>query len=123
MIFRDEPAHAEYLDAIRGHVCSRCVERPPEGPPCLPHGKVCGIELHLPRLLETVQRAHSVSIGPYLDRLHADVCAPCPHLGKECCRCPMDHLAVLLIEAIETVDRAFEQRDLERMLEETGGGD
>ena len=25
---------AEYLDEIRREVCSRCVERPPGGPPC-----------------------------------------------------------------------------------------
>ena len=34
----------EYQDEIRNVVCSRCVERPPGGPPCAPLGKECGIE-------------------------------------------------------------------------------
>src|SRR6266699_1168943 len=50
----------EYLEEIRAQVCSGCVERPPEGPPCTPLGKVCGVELHLPQL---VQAIHSVRSG------------------------------------------------------------
>ena len=37
----------EYLAEIRKQVCSRCVERPPGGPPCAPLGKQCGVEMHL----------------------------------------------------------------------------
>ena len=29
----------EYLAEIRDHVCSRCIDRPPGGPPCAPHAK------------------------------------------------------------------------------------
>ncbi len=28
----------EYLDEIRQEVCTRCMERPPGGPPCAPWG-------------------------------------------------------------------------------------
>src|SRR5262249_47776782 len=45
---------AEYLNEIRREVCSRCVERPPGGPPCAPLGKQCGIEMHLPELIDAV---------------------------------------------------------------------
>jgi len=41
----------EYMDEIRWHVCSRCIERVPGGPPCAPLGKRCGIELHLEQLV------------------------------------------------------------------------
>ena len=102
---KDEPTRAEYLAAIRDYVCSRCVERPPGGPPCLPHGKICGIELHLPEMLESIHRCDSPCIVPYLDETHKSVCAFCVHRGGEQCPCPMDRLAVLLVEAVEEVDR------------------
>jgi hypothetical protein len=35
----------------------------------------------------------------------------------------MDTLALLLVEAVEEVDRQFAARNFERELEETGGGD
>ena len=123
LLIHDEPTRSEYLGAIRDHVCSRCVERPPGGPPCSPLGKVCGIELHLPELLESIHRCDSVCIGPYLDETHKSVCGHCPHRGGEACPCPMDTLAVLLVEAVEEVDRQFAERNLKREFEEIGLGD
>ena len=119
----DEPTQQEYLNAIREHVCSRCVERPPGGPPCTPLGKICGIELHLPELLAAIKKVNSPMIAPYLDRTHSEVCATCVHLGKSGCPCPMDTLAVRLVDAVEAVDAQFRQRNLEREFAETGGGD
>ena len=119
----DKPSREEYLAAIRERVCSQCVERPPEGPPCLPHGKVCGIELHLPELIASVGRCDSNSIGPYLDENRAQICSVCPHLHGEQCPCPMDTLAVLLVDAIEEVNELFANRDSESELQEMGVGD
>ena len=119
----DEPTRSEYLAAIRDYVCSRCVERPPGGPPCLPRGKICGIELHLPELLDSIYRCNSASIDPYLDETHKCVCANCVHLHSEHCPCPMDSLAVLLVEAVEEVDRRFAERNFVREFEEMGVGD
>lgn len=119
----DVPTREEYLAKIRERVCSRCVERPPEGPPCLPHGKICGIELHLPELIETVGRCNSVCINPYLEENRTHICTSCPHLHGEQCPCPMDRLAVLLVEAIEEVDEIYAQRNFDREMEEFGVGD
>jgi hypothetical protein len=94
----------EYMDEIRKEVCSRCVERPPGGPPCTPLGKVCGVELHLPQLVEAVREVHSDWMGPYLDSTRQNVCQGCPHLHRDCCPCPMDTLSLLVVEAVETVD-------------------
>jgi len=49
----------EYLTEIREQVCSRCVERPPGGPPCAPLGKVCGVELHLPKIIDAIHEVRS----------------------------------------------------------------
>src|SRR5262245_42035378 len=93
----------EYLEEIRREVCSRCVERPAGGPPCLPLGKPCGVELHLPQLVESVRQVHSGLIEPYLDANHQHVCTRCSYLDSEFCPCPMDTLAVLVVQAVEAV--------------------
>jgi hypothetical protein len=94
----------EYLDEIRLQVCTHCVERPPGGPPCAPLGKTCGIEMHLPELIDAIHGVESVSIGPYLDKNRHQICEHCPRFEKDDCPCPMDYLAVLLVQAVETVD-------------------
>ena len=95
----------EYLDEIRAQVCTRCVERPPGGPPCKPLGRMCGIELHLPEYLKAIHEVESNSIGPYLDNIHSRICPGCAFRGGDRCPCPLDYLVVLLVRAVETVDR------------------
>ena len=93
-----------YLARIREMVCSRCVERPPGGPPCAPLGKQCGIEMHLPQLIDSIHQVHSGSIAPYLETNQQQVCAHCPLLHSDVCPCPMERLVVLVVEAVEEVD-------------------
>lgn len=96
---------AEYLAEIRDQVCSRCVERPPGGPPCAPLGKDCGIELHLPQLVDSVHAVHSRWMPPYLEHNRHEICEKCALLHSSICPCPMDYLATLVVEAVETVDK------------------
>jgi hypothetical protein len=94
----------EYLEEIRRQVCARCVERPPGGPPCAPRGKQCGVEMHLPGLIDAIHGVSSASIWPYLDANRRLLCEHCPRQHSHDCPCPMDYLAVLLVQAVETVD-------------------
>jgi hypothetical protein len=95
---------AEYTEEIRRQVCSRCVERPPGGPPCAPLGKQCGVEMHLAQLIECIREQQSGFIEPYLENNRKKICEHCTlHNGPEC-PCPMDYLVVLAVEAVETVD-------------------
>ncbi len=94
----------EYVDEIRQEVCSRCIERPPGGPPCAPLGKRCGFELNLERLIEAVHGVHSNSLDPYIDVFHDHVCAHCAHRTTKQCPCPLEYLLLLAVEAIEAVD-------------------
>jgi hypothetical protein len=95
----------EYVDEIRKEVCSRCKERPEGGPPCRPLGKPCGVELHLPNLIDAVHEVHSGLIEPYLDNDRQKICTTCSYLHHcDFCPCPMDSLVVLVVEAIEAVD-------------------
>src|SRR6266542_4547853 len=101
---------AEYQKEIREQVCACCVERPPEGPPCAPLGKQCGVEMHLPALIDAVHEVQSASMGPYLDNNRRKICEHCPLLHSSDCPCPMDYLAVLVVQAIETVDERRKER-------------
>lgn len=109
------PEHEEYLDEIRDQVCSHCVEKPEGGPPCAPLGKDCGVEMHLPQLIESIRQVHSPLINPYLERNRNEICAHCSFLHSSICPCPMDYLAVLLVQAVETVDERRRQRGEDRV--------
>ena len=95
---------AEYMDEIREQVCSRCIERPPGGPPCAPLGKRCGVEINLPQIIEAVHAKYSRTMEPYTANFHDMVCTQCPNRTTEQCPRPMEYLLILAVQAIETVD-------------------
>jgi hypothetical protein len=107
----------EYRDAIREQVCSRCVERPPGGPPCAPLGKECGVEMHLPQLVQSIREVHSELIAPYLEHNRRQICAHCSLLHGSLCPCPMDYLSVLIVDAVESVDRRRKEREHVQVLQ------
>ncbi len=94
----------EYMAEIREHVCSRCIERPPGGPPCAPLGKNCGVELHLAALVDVCHSEDSLHMEPYINRFHDDICTHCANRPTPQCPCALDYLLTLAVEAIETVD-------------------
>ena len=97
----------EYMTAIREQVCTRCPERPHDGPPCEPLGKRCGIELHLQDVVDSVHGVHSLSMAPYEDDFHHHVCEDCAFHGARQCPCPLDSLLILAVQAIESVDQRY----------------
>jgi hypothetical protein len=95
----------EYIEEIRDQVCSRCIERRPGAPPCEPLGKNCAVEMDLESFLDAVHEVDSELIEPYKDSIARHVCAHCAHNGGEGCPCPANYLTVLVVQAIEAVDR------------------
>ena len=95
----------EYRAELRSAVCSRCIERLPNAPPCGPVGKGCGIERHLARLVETCRTTDSALIDPYIERLHDAICTQCEYKDTSACPCPLDYLLTLAVEAVEKVER------------------
>lgn len=94
----------EYMAEIREHVCSHCIERPPGGPPCLAHGKSCGIELHLQGIVDACHTVSSDAMDPYIAGLHNDVCSVCSECVTDQCPCPLHNLLLLAVEAVDAVD-------------------
>jgi hypothetical protein len=97
--------HDEYLAELRSQVCSRCIERSPNCPPCAPNDKPCGIEQHLPELVEICRTTDSIQMATYIDKLHDLICSDCVYKETTACPCPLSYLLQLAVEAIETVER------------------
>jgi hypothetical protein len=95
----------EHLAELRAQVCSRCIERLPNAPPCGRLGKECGIERHLPELVAICRSTDSVLIDPYIQKLHDTICLQCEYKDKPTCPCPLDYLLQLAVEAVEKVER------------------
>jgi hypothetical protein len=94
----------EYREALRAEVCSRCIERLPNAPPCAPLGKGCGIEQHLEELVNLCRATDSALIDPYIEKLHDLICPTCNDKDSPSCPCPLDYLLQLAVEAVERVE-------------------
>jgi hypothetical protein len=100
-----------YRRAIRDQVCTRCIDRPPGGPPCGPRGRRCWIELHLRALVESVHRVRSGAVDRYVESFHDRVCTDRPNRFGDQGPCSLDFLLVLAVQAIEAVDRSRARRN------------
>src|SRR5688572_8822479 len=94
----------EYRAELRANVCSRCIERRHGAPPCEPLGKGCGIERHLPVLVELCRTTNSARIDPYIAKLHDTICPDCEYKDSVLCPCPLDYLLQLAVETVENVE-------------------
>jgi hypothetical protein len=65
------------------------------------------VELHLPELVQGIHQVKSGWIGPYLDTNRRTICEHCASRSSSDCPCAMDYLAVLLVEAVESVDALY----------------
>jgi hypothetical protein len=77
-------------------------------------GKECGVEMHLPQLIDSVHAVQSQRINPYLAHNRMEICTHCAFLHSSICPCPMDYLAVLIVEAVKAVDQRRLGRERER---------
>jgi hypothetical protein len=55
-------------------------------------------------LIDAIHGVDSDSIVPYSNNNRQLICEHCTRQHREGCPCPMAHLAVLLVQAVETVD-------------------
>jgi hypothetical protein len=111
----------EYVTELRESVCSRCIARPPGFPPCAPHGLGCGIEQHVPELVEMCRTTQSALMDPYIDKLHDTICKDCAYRTEPECPCPLDYLLQLAVEAVERVERRRADRQSAPAGDASGG--
>ena len=96
--------YEEHVAVLRAEVCSRCIERQPGAPPCGPLGKGCGIEQHVPELVDMCRQTDSSQMVTYLNHLHEQICPTCASKDQPSCPCPLDYLLQLAVESIEKVE-------------------
>jgi hypothetical protein len=65
--------------------------------------------MHLDRLVSCTQQVQSDLIEPYVEHNRQEICAGCAFLNSDICPCPMEYLAVLVVQAIEAVDERRER--------------
>lgn len=99
----ENPLYAKCQAELRASVCSHCIEHHPAGPPCTPLGKTCGIEVHIPELVEICSTVHSTQMEPYINELHDKICSTCTNKDGPTCPCPLDYLLLLAVEAVDRV--------------------
>lgn len=105
-----DDARRPYMDAIRRHVCSVCLDSKDDGS-CSLTGRVCAIEAHLPALVEAILATRSRRMGDYYDAVQAQVCPGCRHqdqaglcMLRNAGECALETYLPLVVDAIETVE-------------------
>jgi hypothetical protein len=100
-----------YMEAIRRHVCSVCLDSRDDGN-CSLTGRVCAIEAHLPGVVEAILATSSRRMDDYYDAIRAQVCSGCQHQGeggrcalRDAGDCALETYLPLLLDAIEDLDR------------------
>jgi hypothetical protein len=67
--------------------------------------------MHLPELIDSIHAVHSHRLAPYLAHNRMEICSRCALLHSSICPCPMDYLALLVVEAVEAMDERRGRRE------------
>lgn len=102
---------ALYEEAIRQHVCPRCIDFGENGICHSLDPEGCAIFRFLPELVSVAERLSEYRIQPYVDAVRSDICMKCRG-GKARGVCPLrdtldcglDRYLPLVLEAIEEVN-------------------
>jgi hypothetical protein len=114
-----EKRHQAIWAALRGSVCAVCLDRNDEGSCGLSGGLACGLEAHLPRILEVVETVRSSRMDEYVAAIHQHVCVACVVCEQGAqgeCRlrndgaCTLDAYLPLVVKAIAEAQRTLNER-------------
>ncbi|MBI2094721.1 MAG: hypothetical protein HYT89_00955 [Candidatus Omnitrophica bacterium] len=105
-----------YEEAIRRHVCAKCVDLGEDGFCRTKDPQGCGIFRNLLGLVEVALNLHELRLGPYIRAVRSHVCSQCVNSmpGEKCpiresLDCGLDRYLGLVFEAIEAVDRSLQK--------------
>lgn len=111
-----EERHQAIWAALRDTVCAVCLDRKDDGSCGLSGGRTCGLEAHLPRILEVVETVHSSRMDEYVEAIRQRVCVVCEQDAQGVCRlgndgaCALDAYLPLVVQAIEEAQRTLKER-------------
>lgn len=97
----------KYLQEIHEEVCTRCSNKPAEGPPCEPFGKRCAVELDLPLILQAIHEADSPSVAIPVENIRRHLC----NQGQQGCSCPRDYVLMQVVQAVRAADERRRTRE------------
>lgn len=100
-----------FRDAIRRHVCSVCLDQADDGS-CARRGRVCGIDRHLPALIDAIAAVNSNRMDEYVAAVESQICSACEQDAGGRCNvrdrgdCALYMYLSLVVDAIEEVKEA-----------------
>jgi len=63
-------------------------------------------------MIDSIHQVRSASIVPYLECNDRNICETCGDHHGSGCPCPMRYLAVLIVDAVEAVDRRHHSQEV-----------
>ena len=105
-----DPRYDAYRDAIRARVCAVCMDRADDGSCHLAGGRLCALEVHLPRLLDAVLAVQSDRMDEYVEAVKNQVCGSCSGRDpddycpfRNSAECALWTYLPLVVDAVEDV--------------------
>ncbi|MFC2133342.1 hypothetical protein ACFLTH_01890 [Bacteroidota bacterium] len=102
----------KYIDAIKNHVCTICVDSTEEGNCTLNEKELCAVQLFLPQILEIVHSKETDDVEEYYKMLKDTVCKECKTRDenghcylREDANCSLDRYFSVIVETIQKVDK------------------
>lgn len=117
MVLRDTMELQQYWNAIKSHVCRKCIDSDGFGNCLIDPSIDCTLGLYLPKVVDIVNRIHSDTIDAYIDELRARVCPECKYqtatgtcVLRPSVECPLDRYFPLVVQIIEATSASVPQR-------------
>lgn len=110
-----------YEEAIRSHVCSKCIDFGEDGICHTQDTKGCAIFRFLPELVAISEHLHEPTMESYVQAVREEICTKCrAQTLRGVCElrdkldCGLDRYLELIFEAIDEVNTVRKQRDGEK---------
>ncbi len=107
----------EFEEAVKRHVCGKCMDMGADGVCHTKDPNGCALLRYLPQLVILAQRLNDPKIESYNKAVRENICMSCRSQKKndvcelrDTLNCGLDRYLPLVLEAIEEVDEALEER-------------
>ena len=114
---RDFPGRVLYEDAIKRHVCARCIDFGEDGICHSLDQEGCAVFRFLPELVNTVKQTDDLRIESYIKAVRNNICMKCRNQNssmkcelRDTLDCGLARYLPLVLEAIEEVQARLMQR-------------